>query len=167
MSFDEIIDLKNYKKVNDSNLVIVDKNIADAILSLNKFGYVTVASCGGHFSGRYYYEQIDCDNEFLEDVKKDKHCTITNYKEKTFDYVSDQSSTTIYIMFDKKYNFSNLPEGFKLETEDTLRHTIHFIDDAGKRKSFEEIENEIKKYNEILKEWANNLPEMKGNDKNE
>lgn len=155
-----IINTKNLSILDDKDLIIVDKNMASIIIKLNKLGYVTKYCCEGHFNGEYFYEQNYWDNEYLKEAKSDKHCIITKENKDNFNFLSDRKSTDIYIMFDKVYDFPNLPEGFVLE-KDVIRHQVSFLDENESHRTADSIEKEIIKYNKILENWVSNLPSIK------
>lgn len=160
MSNDIIIDLEANKIIDNERFIIIDSFIADTINILNKKGYKTKYSCSGH-----YYEPrkllFRCYNiDLLEEIKKDSLCEIVEFNENDFTYWDEREITQIYIMFEGIYEFKNMPEGFILEDGNLISHQIEFFDKENKRKKPNEIMDEIKKYNEILKNWASNLPKI-------
>ncbi len=111
-----------------------DPRIANAVSTLNKLGYYTLASCEGHYEIKEY------------DISFDK----------------ENMKTGIYILFKEKYKFPNIPECFDLEEFDDkvcLRHTMEYYDDIGNHRNRFEFEREKDKYCKILETWAMNLPE--------
>lgn len=158
----KIVDLNSLKILeDDSKIISVDKLIAKTVLTLNKAGYKTLASCSGHYCYPKMTLQYNVDLEFLEEVQNDPLAFAAEIRDDNFDCWSADRITTIYIMFDKKYNFPNLPEGFNQKENGTLRHIIEFFDNNSKRKSSEDITKEIEKYNKILEIWASKLPVRK------
>lgn len=158
------INLKTFEIVDElPNYISVDKEIAKTISTLNKKGYLTMASCSGHYYIPTMSMQSNIDLDFLKEAESNPKMIVESIKEDSFDCWVENQTTSIYIMFSKKYNFPKLPKGFKLETHEnneTIRCTIEFFL-QNIRKSEKEIKNEIKKYNKILEEWANNLPSIK------
>lgn len=114
-----------------------DPRIAYVVSKLNKLGYHTLASCEGHYEIKEY------------DVS----------------YPKENMVTGIYILFKEKYEFPTLPVGFNLEdlgdNRVSLEHVIHYFN-QNIHKNRREFELEKDKYCKILTEWANNLPEKKG-----
>lgn len=143
---------------------ICDKNIAPIIATLNKKGYTTYASCGGHYK-KEFYEWFNEDKKNLEEYKKDSKVIITDIRENNFDYISIVDRTVIYILFNQKYEFSSLPEGFHYYESDGDERTciesyISYYEN-NKRKKRNIVEKEIEKNINKLNEWAKNLPNGK------
>lgn len=138
-----------------------DKEIAVAIANLNKLGYKTMASCSGHYKDGCY-EQNNVDLSFLEKTKNDRHFIVREIRDDGFDCWIENIRSTIYIAFDKKCIPKTLPEGFYLHDEPefefaSIEHNVDYYQDEAQR-SRKSIEEEIKKYQEILNNWASNLP---------
>ncbi len=111
-----------------------DPQIANAISILNKKGYQTIASCESHYE----------------------------IKEYDISYPKEKRITGIYILFQEKYHFLTIPQGFEtevIEGKTNLFHTIYYYHDNGKYKHRKEFEIEKKQYINKLTEWAKNLPE--------
>ena len=164
MDHNSIINKNTYeicKHAEDhENIIICDKEIADSIALLNKKGYLTHASCSGHYKIEFY-EWFDEDIKYLEEYKNNPRIIIKKIKEKSFDYWSEVDKTQTYILFKKQYNFENLPEGFQKETSEdrtSISSIIKFYDDNGKKKR-DIVENEIKENCKKLKKWVEKLPE--------
>ena len=146
-----------------------DKLLAPAVALLNKKGYKTYASCQGHYKNEFY-EYFDEDIENIDEVKKNKNIIITNIKEKSFDFIKILDIYT-YILFDSEYKFNNLPKCFDVYTNESGRTGIEsftsYYDENDNKKPRNIVEKEIEdKCNKLL-EWADKLPELKGNDKYE
>lgn len=158
------IDIDNFEIYDIHPKVIpCDKEIAVAIANLNKLGYKTIASCAGHYKGGCY-EQRNVDLSFLEEAKNDKHSIVREVRDDSFDCWIENTATFIYVAFDKDCVPKTIPEGFILEHENDERfdfidisRQIDYYKDERKRTK-EDIEEELKKYQNILNEWASNLP---------
>ena len=141
----------------------VDKGIAKTICTLNKKGYNTKSSCEGHHDIRFV-DMDDVDIAYLDEFKNDPRAIIKEIRDDSFDYWTEVYGTSIYILFNDSYKFASLPEGFKLEDGNCLRHNIEYYDNNLKRRAIPLINEEIKKYNKILYEWASNLPNIRKDD---
>lgn len=149
------------------NIILCDRKIAPTIATLNKKGYLTTASCQGHYL-EGCNEQFNVDLSFLEEVKNNKHYFIKEIREDSFDCYSECMCTTTYLLFEKKHIFEEVPEGYELIQNDRnstvffdgskLEHKIYFFDENNRKKSRKEIDDEIDKYCEILNKWAEKLP---------
>lgn len=165
MDHNSIIDKKTYEVTlhaeDNSNVIICDKNIASSIALLNKKGYKTFASCGGHYKLEFY-EWFDEDISKLNEYQNDDRIIIKKIKDKSFDYWSEVDSTLIYILFIKDYNFASLPAGFSYYVDDIGRICVEcqidYYDANGTKKKRNIVENEIEEKNKLLKEWVDNLP---------
>lgn len=154
------IDNKTFKVYEDNPYGFsCDKKIAYAVALLNKKGYITLASCEGHYEIGYL-EQLNVDLDFLEKVKDDKRYIIKEIRDDGFDVWVEKVITSIYVLFKERYKFDYLPEGFIQDENDKtiIRHTIEFYNDIGKRRRQQEVEDEIDKYCNILKDWVELLP---------
>ncbi len=150
------LDNKTFEKLD--NVIQVDKDICDTISVLNKKGYQTLASCAGHNKLLDYHRQ-ECEIDLLEglDEKDDfKNSIVVDKNDKTFGLVTPASLSQIYIKFKKEYSFTSLPDTFNYKN-DVLESNIYYYED-GKKISSEELEKEIKRRNNLLLKWANNLP---------
>ena len=155
-----IISKKDYKICDNENYFTCDKNIAYAITTLNKKGYITKSSCEGHIDFSWH-EINNCDLDLLEGAKKDKRFIVLRVNKNGFDYLTPNMLATIYISFVKNYDFINLPEGFELENDFgcIIRKTIWY-NHKDKRRTIKDLENEKKKYIEILNKWVEELPDL-------
>lgn len=145
---------------NHPDVFICDKQIANALATLNRKGYKTFASCSGHYKVEFY-EYFNEDLSKLEEMKKDDQIIIKNINENGFDYWYEVRKTAIYVLFNEKYNFDNLPSSFDIEVfngKTNLEHLIYYYDENNKKRNRQDVEYEIKKYCEILEKWANHLP---------
>lgn len=164
MDHNSIVDKDTFEVCTHSedhpDVFICDKQIANAVATLNKKGYKTFASCSGHYKVEFY-EYFNEDLSHLEKLKKDSHIIIKNIKDDGFDFWSEVTKTGIYILFDKEYDFNDLPEDFVLEIfsgKTRIEHQIYYYDKDNKKRNRQDVEYEIKKYCEILEKWANDLP---------
>lgn len=142
---------------------ICDENIAFAVANLNRLGYKTEASCEGHYKGGYM-ELTNTPIEHLEYIKQDPYCIVGEIREKDFDYCCERMSSFIYIRFKENYDFKELPEGFSFRNEGErceIDHPICYYDSENRRRKRNEIEQELKYYQEILNEWAIDLANEK------
>lgn len=167
MDHNSIIDRQTFEVCTHSedhpNVFICDKQIANAVAILNKKGYKTFASCGGHYRIEFY-EYFNEDLSKLEEMKKDDRVIIKNVREDSFDFWWEVDKTTIYILFDKIYKFDTLPNGFKLENSNNktdISCMICYYDENNKKKTRKDVEEEIEKNCKILEKWANDLPNRK------
>lgn len=145
---------------------ICDKKIAPVVALLNKKGYSTFASCSGHYKNEFY-EWFNEDMSNLESLIKDTKVIITEVRDDSFDYISWVDKTLVYILFDKEYEFENLPDEFELyENEDDKRTCIQcfvsYYDKNNKRKKRNIVEKEIDEKINKLNEWVKGLPNKKG-----
>ena len=137
-----------------------DKGIVKTICILNKKGYITFASCEGH-SNIQFDDEVNVDIKYLDEFKNDPRVIIKEIRDDSFDYWGEIYGNSIYVAFHHEYEFESIPEGFELEDGHCLRHMLKYYDDKLKRRSTHSINEEIKKYNKILYEWANRLPDNK------
>lgn len=88
----------------------VDKDIAESISLLNKKGYYTRYSCSGHVKDPRMYEKyrVKKDERFND---KDLGYILKDDKD-NYEILMPNRYTSIYLMFDKKYEFDNVPIGF-------------------------------------------------------
>ena len=171
MDKNSIIDKKTFEVCTHAedhpDVFICDKAIAPAISLLNKKGYKTFASCSGYYKIEFY-EYYDEDISKLKEYQDDERIIIKNIKKSTFDYWQEVDKTLLYILFDDKYDFNNLPEEFKLITDNGRKYPrtcieckISFYDEFNQHRKMADILNDIDNKCKILEEWANNLPRKK------
>lgn len=161
------IDSKTYEIIPDSRIIEVDDEIAETISVLNKKGYRTEYCCGGHINKYEYYSMI-CDKSFMDEEKLKKDFIeyyISDISNERFRIVYPKPLSSIYIKFIKDYKFENLPLGFEKvstfdkEKFDIIEHIINYYQNSVVRDN-KDVYNEIIKYNKLLLEWANNLPDI-------
>lgn len=143
---------------------VCDKRIAPAIAELNKKGYETMASCGGHYSGGCT-EQLNLDISLLEEYQSDAECFIKEIRKDSFDCYIENRQAHIYVLFNERYDFKSIPEGFSIYEDEyngnkrmTLECDIDYFDEENHKKKMSTIENELDEKCNILKNWAQNLP---------
>lgn len=174
MNNHKFIDSSTYEIIPDENIIEVDPDIVQAISLLNKKGYKTKACCSGHALNLNYYKQV-CDLSLLdeEEIKKDypEHY-IVDRTDSTFSLIAPKEATCIYVMFDKDYHFDFLPKGFVKEPAwddclgdwsksdyGTIRKRIDYYENHVQRNP-NDVQKEIKKYNNLLLEWVIKLPKI-------
>ena len=171
MDHNSIIDKETFEVCTHAedhpNVFICDKPIAPAISILNKKGYKTFASCSGHYRIEFY-EYFDEDINNLEEYQKDERIIIKKIKDKTFDYWEEVDRTLLYILFDDKYEFNNLPSEFKLLINDgrdyprtSIECEISFYDENNQHRKMVSVLKEIDSKCEVLRQWAEELPVRK------
>ena len=146
------------------NVFVCDKPIAPVIALLNKKGYKTFASCSGHYRIEFY-EYFDEDISKLKEYQNDERIIIKKIKDNSFDYWQEVDKTLLYILFDDKYEFDNLPKDFKLTTNNGRDYSrtcieceISYYDESNQHKKMIDVLNEIDNKCEMLREWAEKLP---------
>lgn len=103
----------------------------------------------------------------LEAVKNNNQVFIRKIRSDSFDYYMEYRDTVIYILFEDEYSFDCIPKEFTLiqhvdytdKVISALEHKIELFDENNHKKMRLEIELELDKYCEILKKWADNLPD--------
>ena len=152
------IDLKKLEYNDD--IIEVDSEIADTILELNKKGYITKACCSGHSKIEFYPYEKELDKK--EELLKSGNL-IYDESDKLY-CVLPSITTTIYILFSKKYNFDKIPNGFTYNIENqTISKTINLYDFSKNTyiRPNDGIISDLKKSNEELLNWAKKLPNIK------
>lgn len=171
MDYNSIIDRETFEVTlhaeDHPKVFICDKTIAPVVALLNKKGYITFASCGGHYKIEYW----ECFNEslkYLKEYQKDEKIIIKKIKDNGFDYWQEVDKTRIYILFDKDYQFNNLPDDFEISNNDGLSHSrtcieceINYYDNNNERKTFSAVMKEIENKCKLLEKWAKELPDIK------
>ncbi len=156
----------NHKYINTKtfdiidNVFEVDEDIAESISLLNKKGYYTRYSCSGHVKDPRMYEMYKV-NKSGEFDDKDLGFIVEDNKD-YYQILMPNRYTSIYVMFDKKYKFDNLPDVFNTLDEEvtTIYKDIMYYENNIKKNS-NDIESEIKKFNIKLLEWVKSLPIIK------
>ncbi len=152
MSTFEVVDLP-------SGYIPCDKEIADVIAILNKKGYETKASCAGHNNCIYATEEIEADIQKLDKIKNNPGYRICRIENNKIYYKGEIVGGCSYIWFCKRYEFNNIPQGFKYDDDGNLFKLLNYYkdDECFKRKSNKELEDELKSNWNSLREWALNL----------
>jgi hypothetical protein len=132
----------------------VDAMIAKTIQILNKKGYVTEYSCGGHAKKDDYVEVYYLDGTVVPDA-----------------YVIDYYNE-IYISFKKGTNLPSLPDGFHLESSENHESIYCYIDCDEDKKNLDNIDGKrerLKIFKKLLRKnyelfmWARSLPNLRKN----
>ena len=160
MDHNSIIDRKTFEVCKDAedhkDVFICDKEIANVVALLNKKNYKTIASCSGHYKIEYY-EFLKEDISNLEEYKNNNRIIIKEVREKDFDYWEEIDKTHMYILFDKIYEFNNLPEGFTIDNgsdKTYIEHIISFYDENNKHRTIKDVTREIENKSKELEEWV-------------
>lgn len=154
----------NHKYINSEtfeicdNIFEVDEDIAETISILNKKGYYTKYCCSGHSMDPRLYEKYNIGNN--EEFEYKELGYVVNNEKDSFDILLPYIFTAVYIMFDEDFDFEYLPVGFKKEENNIITKKIYFYKEKEK-KSWDEIDNEIKITNDNLLKWAISLPKNK------
>lgn len=163
MDHNSIIDRKTFEVCEHAedhkDVFICDKPIANAVSLLNKKGYKTIASCSGHYKIEYY-EYLKEDISNLEEYKNNNRIIIKEVRENNFDYWEEVDKTYMYILFDKIYEFNDLPESFTIDNSRNktyLEHIINFYDENNKHRTIKDVTREIENKSKELEEWVNRL----------
>ena len=166
MDHNSIIDRNTFEVTlhaeDHKDVFICDKEIANALALLNKKGYKTIASCSGHYKIEFY-EYLKEDISKLEEYKNNNRMIIKEIREKDFDYWQEVDKTIMYILFDKKYNFNNLPKGFELDNtreKTCVEYIINFYDENNKHRTIKDVTREIESKSKELEEWVKLLPRI-------
>lgn len=163
-----IIDKKTFEVcINEEDhpkVFVCDKPIAPVIALLNKKGYKTFASCSGHYRVEFY-ECFDEDISKLKEYQQDERIIIKKVKDNSFDYWEEVDKTLLYILFTDEYKFDDLPNDFKLYTDNGLdyprtciEYEIGYYDKNNEHRKMIDVLKEIDDKCKLLKEWADNLP---------
>lgn len=166
MDHNSIIDRNTFEVTlhaeDHKDVFICDKEIANAVALLNKKGYKTIASCSGHYKIEFY-EYLKEDISKLEEYKNNNRIIIKEIRENDFDYWQEVDKTIMYILFDKKYNFNNLPKGFELDNtreKTCVEYIINFYDENNKHRTIKDVTREIESKSKELEEWVKLLPRI-------
>ena len=166
MDHNSIIDRNTFEVTlhaeDHKDVFICDKEIANAVALLNKKGYKTIASCSGHYKIEFY-EYLKEDISKLEEYKNNNRIIIKEIRENDFDYWQEVDKTIMYILFDKKYNFNNLPKGFELDNtreKTCVEYIINFYDENNKHRTIKDVTREIESKSKELEEWVKQLPRI-------
>ena len=165
MNNHKFIDSTTYEIIPDENIIEVDPDIALAISLLNQKGYKTIACCSGHAFDLTYYKQVKelslLDEEKIKEEYPEYY--IVGKTDLTFTLITPKVATCIYVMFAKDYHFASLPVDFVKETNESdciIRKRINYYENHIRRNP-NDVEKEIKKYNNLLLKWVRKLPKMK------
>ena len=163
MDHNSIIDRNTFEVTlhaeDHKDVFICDKAIANVVALLNKKGYNTIASCSGHYKIEYY-EYLKEDINKLEEYKNNNRIIIKEIRDNDFDYWEEVDKTIMYILFDKIYDFNNLPKGFKLDNtreKTCIEYTINFYDKNDKHRTIKDVTREIEEKSKELEEWVKQL----------
>ena len=166
MDHNSIIDRNTFEVTlhaeDHKDVFICDKEIANAVALLNKKGYKTIASCSGHYKIEFY-EYLKEDISKLEEYKNNNRIIIKEIRENDFDYWQEVDKTIMYILFDKKYNFNNLPKEFELDNtreKTCVEYIINFYDENNKHRTIKDVTREIESKSKELEEWVKLLPRI-------
>ena len=169
MDSNSIIDKETFEVCTHAEdhpqVFICDKPIAPVIALLNKKGYKTFASCSGHYKIEFC-ECFDEDISKLKEYQNDERIIIKKIKDNSFDYWQEMDKTLLYILFDDKYEFDNIPKDFKMTTNNGKNYPrtcieceISFYDEYNQHRKMISVLKEIDNKCEILRQWADKLPE--------
>lgn len=141
-----LLDKTTFDYIDKENIYVVEKDMAEIIMILNKKGYSTVIETSGIFEGYPIYKTIVNDGYIVNDELK-----------------KYQAFLDIGISFYDKYNFDTIPEKFIMsETQKDMRCKINYFKDYSNVLISEEVlEKKRKECLKLLEEWANNLPNRK------
>ena len=163
MDHNSIIDRNTFEVTlhaeDHKDVFICDKAIANVVALLNKKGYKTIASCSGHYKIEFY-EYLKEDINKLEEYKNNNRIIIKEIRDNDFDYWEEVDKTIMYILFDKIYDFNNLPKGFKLDNtreKTCIEYTINFYDENDKHRTIKDVTREIEEKSKELEEWVKQL----------
>lgn len=168
MDKNSIIDKETFKVYtyaeDHPKVFVCDKMIAPAVALLNKKGYKTFASCSGHYKIEFY-EYFDEDIKNLEEYQNNERIIIKKIKENNFDYWKELDSTITYILFNDKYDFDNLPNGFDIEVNEgfdyprtLLECKTSYYDKNNKHLNMLDVLKELDDKCKELYEWVKKLP---------
>lgn len=171
MDSNSIIDrntFKVYTHAEDCPFAFVcDKRIAPVIACLNQKGYVTLASCGGHYLGGCS-EQLNVQLEFLEEYQNDPECFIKEIRDDGFDCYWENRHAYIYVLFEKRFSFDNLPTCFHIDYDEyegkkrmSIECVVDYFDALNKKKKRNDIEEELDEKCNILMDWVEKLPNIR------
>ena len=168
------VDLETLEKTEDiPTHFYCDSEIADVLINLNKKGYHTTYSCAGHnYSGHVNKDLVPLEeyDEWTKDFGNHPLLLgVEPYDDKSFLYMIKYTLTSIYIVFNQKYEFDSLPKGFKLEEDDDriiIRKTIFYYNDENEEKWEDckkqiEIDKEIEEARQDLLDWSLQLKPIK------
>ena len=100
------------------------------------------------------------EDKYLIEYSSDDRIIIKRVGNDTFDYWEEVDKTHIYILFDKKYAFDTLPDGFKYIDGDRtcIDCCINYYKINNNKRIRSEVEHEIDAKSKILKDWVDSLP---------
>lgn len=143
---------------NIPNYINCDKEIAHVIALLNSKGYITNASCAGHFDRLIYYESSKpiSEKSYFEE-NKELGLEIIRVTEKEIIYRGLAIESNLYISFEKDYGFTSLPPGFNFEDNHIIRKYFELQDEHENKYTLSELKNIQNDSIEKLYEWSKTL----------
>ena len=153
------ISLDNFDIIDKPLVFICDKEIAEVISILNKKGYKTTSSCGGHNENYLAFHHRNIDINDLENYKNDTNFVVGRIHNNSFEAFSRQEYTRVYIMFENAELLPSIPSFFE-KSKNIVEAKVSF-EENGINKSDKEIEEDLIKCRTILKDWALQLPYLK------
>lgn len=143
---------------NVPDYINCDKEISHIISILNAKGYITNASCAGHFDRLIYYEDSKpiSEKNFFEE-NKELGLEIIRVTETEIIYRGMAIASSLYISFTKDYEFIDLPPGFNWEDNHIIRKYFKLEDELGNKYTLRELKNIQNDSIQELCEWSKSL----------
>lgn len=136
------------------NYIYADKDIVNTVALLNKKGYATRASCADHPT--IEFTQWGDEKENLDNYMYKILIKLENPEDFRKDIVIFQKvepTTSVYVMFEKEYEFKDLPKGFINEGR-IIRKEIELFDENKNAYEYQSVMEKIEKANNDLFNWA-------------